>query len=170
MARRDKDFLGLEVVSLEDASVIGEVDGLIVDETIGAVVGLIIDLGIHEAKVAAYSDLLSVGDDAVMVESSAVVQPISDHTSLREVAEREVNVYDAYAITDRGDVVGAIGDYFVDPATGVIKGVEVIVEGDCDDEVTVYVASASDIVRIGTELVMIRAGFQGRAATSGEAL
>jgi len=169
MARRDKDFLGLEVVSLEDASVIGEVDGLIVDETIGVVVGLIIDLGIHEAKVAAYSDLLSVGDDAVMVESSAVVRPISEHTNLREVAERQVEVCDAYAITDKGDVVGAIGDYFIDPATGAIKGVEVMVEEE-DDQVAVFVASASDIVRIGTELVMIRAGFQSRAAASGDAL
>jgi len=169
MARRDKDFLGLEVVSLEDASVIGEVDGLIVDETVAAVVGLIIDMGIHEAKVAAYSDLLSVGDDAVMVESSAVVRPISGHVTLREVAEREVEVCDAYAITDKGDVVGAIGDYFVDSATGAIKGVEVIVEED-DEQVKVFVASASDIVRIGTDLVMIRAGFQGRAAASGDAL
>ncbi len=169
MARRDKDFLGLEVVSLEDASVIGEVDGLIVDETVGAVVGLIIDLGIHEAKVAAYSDLLSVGDDAVMVESSAVVRPLSEHATLLEVVEREVEVCDAYAITDKGDVVGAIGDYFVDPATGAIKGVEVIVE-EKDDQVAVLIAPASDIVRIGTELVMIRAGFQGRAAASGDAL
>ena len=169
MARRDKDFLGLEVVSLEDASVIGEVDGLIVDETIDVVVGLIIDLGIHEAKVAAYSDLLSVGDDAVMVESSAVVHPLSEHVTLREVAERQVEVCDAYAMTDKGDVVGAIGDYFVDPATGAIKGVEVIVEED-DDAVAVFVTSASDIVRIGTDLVMVRAGFQGRAAESGDAL
>lgn len=169
MARRDKDFLGLEVVSLEDASVIGEVDGLIVDETLGVVAGLIIDLGIHEAKVAAYSDLLSVGDDAVMVESSAVVHTLSDHATLREVAERRVEVCDAYAITDKGDVVGAIGDYFVDPATGAIKGVEVIVEED-DDEVAVLVTSASDIVRIGTDLVMVRAGFQSRAVASGDAL
>jgi uncharacterized protein YrrD len=169
MARRDKDFLGLEVVSLEDASVIGEVDGLIVDETTSSVVGLIIDLGIHEAKVAAYSDLLSVGDDAVMVESSAVVRPISKHAALREVAEREVEVCDAYAITDKGDVVGAIGDYFIDPASGAIKGVEVIVEEE-EDQVTVLIASALDIVRIGTELVMVRAGFQGRTAASGDAL
>ncbi len=169
MARRDKDFLGLEVVSLEDASVIGEVDGLVVDETIAAVVGLIIDMGIHEAKVAAYSDLLSVGDDAVMVESSAVVRPISQHTALHEVAERHVEVCDAYAITDKGDVVGAIGDYFIDPATGAIRGVEVLVEEE-DDQVAVFVTPASDIVRIGTELVMVRAGFQGRAAASGDAL
>lgn len=169
MARKDKDFLGLEVVSLEDASVIGEVDGLIVDETIVAIVGLIIDMGIHEAKVVAYSDLLSVGDDAVMVESSAVVRPISLHAALREVAERDVEVCDAYAITDKGDVVGAIGDYFVDPATGAIKGVEVIVEEE-DEQVKLFIASASDIVRIGTELVMVRAGFQSRAAASGDAL
>jgi len=169
MARRDKDFLGLEVVSLEDATVVGEVDGLIVDETIGTVVGLIIDLGIHEAKVAAYSDLLSVGDDAVMVESSSVVRPISEHGPLREVAERHVEVCDSYAITDKGDVVGAVGDFFVDPATGVIRGVEILVEED-DDKVAVIVTSASDIVRIGAELVMVRAGFQNRAVPSGDEL
>ena len=62
-----------------------------------------------------------------------------------------------------------IGDYFIDPATGAIKGVEVLVEQE-DDQVAVFVTPASDIVRIGTELVMVRAGFQGRAAASGDAL
>jgi hypothetical protein len=66
-------------------------------------------------------------------------------------------------------VVGAIGDYFIDPASGAIKGVEVIVEEE-EDQVTVLIASALDIVRIGTELVMVQAGFQGRAAASGDAL
>lgn len=171
MARRDKDFLGLEVVSLEDASVVGEVDGLIVDEKTNAVAGLIIDLGIYEAKVLAYSDVLNVGDDAVMIDSAGVVKPISQHSSLKEIAERDIDPCDSLAITDKGDIVGVVGDYFVDPASGALKGVEVVVdeEDDCD-EGTVYVLPMADVVRIGADLLMVRAGFQANAVSSGEDL
>ena len=91
MARKDKDFLGLEVVSLEDASVVGEVDALLIDDN-ATVAGLVIDLGVYEAKVLAFSDILSIGEDAVMIGAAAAVKPISQDAALEEVAELDVHV------------------------------------------------------------------------------
>ncbi len=171
MARSDKDFLGLEVVSLEDASVVGEVDALIVDDTKNAVVGLVIDLGVYEAKALAFSDILSIGEDAVMIGASSAVRPISQHSALEALAERDVQVADTLVMTDHGDLVGVVGDYYLDSATGVIKGIEVLPEDMGDDDVAAtYLVPASDLIKMSAELVMIKAGFEERAVDSEESL
>ncbi|HZK49355.1 MAG TPA: hypothetical protein VFD74_07135 [Thermoleophilia bacterium] len=171
MARIDKDFLGLEVVSLEDASVVGEVDALLIDEN-ATVAGLVIDLGVYEAKVLAFSDILSIGEDAVMIETAASVKPISQNIALEEVAELDVHVTDTLVMTDRGDLVGIVGDYYVDPATGAIKGLEILREDSEEEteEEEAYLVPSSQVIRIGAELVMLKAGFEAAAVPSPDAL
>lgn len=168
MGRKDKDFLGLEVVSLEDASVVGEVEGLIIDDKVNGVVGLLIDLGIYEAKVLAYSDVLSVGDDSVIIRSSTAVKRISEHTELEAVVARGVHVSDSLALSERGDIVGTTGDYFVDPPTGELRAIELIVEEDSGERV--YTVPMSAVVRVGADLVLFAADFAERAVPSGEEL
>ena len=169
MARKDKDFLGLEVVSLEDASVVGEVDALLINDS-AAVAGLVIDLGVYEAKVLAFSDILSIGEDAVMIGAAAAVKPISQDAALEEVAELDVHVSDTLVMTDKGDLVGIVGDYYVDPSTGAIKGLEILPEDSEEDSDQAYLVPSSEVIRIGSELVMLKAGFEGRTVSSPEAL
>ncbi|MHB1343947.1 MAG: PRC-barrel domain-containing protein [Thermoleophilia bacterium] len=171
MARKDKDFLGLEVVSLEDASVVGEVDALLVDDGKVAVVGLVIDLGVYEAKVLAFSDILSIGEDAVMIGASSAVKPISQHAALEAIAERDVQVSDTLAMTDRGNLVGIAGDYFVDAASGAIKGLEILPEEIEDgDSAEAYLVPIADVLRVSAELIMLKDGFEGRVVASADAL
>lgn len=171
MARKDKDFLGLEVVSLEDASVVGEVDALLVDDGGISVVGLVVDLGVYEAKVLAFSDILSIGEDAVMIGAPGAVKPISQHAAMEAVAERDVQVSDTLVMTDKGDLAGVVGDYYIDPATGSVKGIEVIPEdADGGESAEAYLVPRSEIIRISSELVMVKDGFESRTATSADAL
>jgi len=169
MARNDKDFLGLEVLNLEDASVAGEVDGLIVDETRNAVVGLVVDLSLYEAKALPFADLRAIGDDAVTIASIACLRPLSAHEELLAVAERGIGVSDTPALTDRGRLVGVTGDYYVDQATGSITGLEIFFEEEGEDERRLLVP-AREIVRIGAELVIIREGFAERAVAGPDEL
>lgn len=169
MARNDKDFLGLDVVSLDDGAVVGTVDALLVNED-GAVAGLVMDLGIYEAKVLAYADILNVGEDAIVIASSDSVRLVSDDPALEEVAELEIFVTDALAMTDQGNIVGTIGDYFIDPPTGSIKGLEVLLESADEDVERALVVPASHVIRIGPELVIVRADFEKDAVSDAEAL
>lgn len=169
MARKDKDFLGLEVISLEDASVVGEVDALLIDDN-ATVAGLVIDLGVYEAKVLAFSDILSIGEDAVMIGAAAAVKPISQDAALEEVAELDVHVSDTLVMTDRGNLVGIVGDYFIDPGTGSIKGIEIIPEDSEGDSEEAYLVPSSEVIKIGSELVMVKADFEGKTVPSPDAL
>lgn len=169
MARKDKDFLGLEVVSLEDASVVGEVDALLIDDS-ATVAGLVIDLGVYEAKVLAFSDILSIGEDAVMIGAAGAVKPISQDAALEEVAELDVHVSDTLVMTDKGDLIGMVGDYYVDPGTGAIKGLEILPEDSEEHSDEAYLVPSSEVIKIGSELVMLKAGFEGRTVSSPDAL
>ena len=169
MTRRDKDFMGLEVVSLEDATVVGTVDALLVDDH-ATVVGLVLDMGVYEAKVLAFSDVKSVGDDAIMIASADPVKLISEVPALEDVADLEIYVTDALAMTDQGDLVGVVGDYFVDTASGAINGIEVLPEDAEDDSDEALLVPASQVIRIGAELVMLKAGFEKSAVPDPDTL
>lgn len=168
MARNDKDFLDLEVVDLERAEVIGGVDGLIVDEATKAVAGLVVDLGIYEAKAIRYGDVVSVGEDAVTVESTQAVKPISEQPDLEEIAGRGVTVCDEIAITDGGDIAGVTGDFYVDTDSGEIRAIEILVPEENGE--SIYTVPISNVVRIGADIVMIQAGFVAQSVGSGEDL
>jgi uncharacterized protein YrrD len=168
MARNDKDFLGLEVVSLEDASVVGEVDGLVVDESKRAVVAMVVDLGLYEAKLLPFGEIRGMGEDAVTIDSAKVLRLVSKSGDLEEIANRDVMVSDSLVLTDAGDAVGTVGDYFVDPATGSIQGLEIIVEGEEEDEAVLI--PTGEIIGIGEELVLVKTGFKDKAVPTGEAL
>lgn len=170
MARKDKEFLGLDVVSLEDASVLGEVDGLLIDETKNAVAGLILDLGIYEAKVLAYDDVVTVGEDAVMIESASSVRPISQHPILREIADRDIQLSDSLVMNDAGTIIGMVGDFFVDPATGKIKGLEIVTDIDLESVSGSVAVIPIEHVTVGQDLVMVRHGFEEHAARTADDL
>src|SRR5680860_1281058 len=154
MPRKDKDFLGLEVISLKDASVIGEIDGLIVDETKDSVAGLVVNIGIKEAKVLSFADIASIGNDAVMVESEQVVCLVSGHAELQEIAERNIFLNGSLALTDSGDIAGAVADYYVDPKTGAITAIE-IVPADEDEEAVVEFHKATTFTDREEDLVKL---------------
>jgi uncharacterized protein YrrD len=168
MVRNDKDFLELDVVSLEDGMVLGTVDALLVDDHAN-VAGLVLDLGIYEANVLAYGDILSVGDDAIMVSTSDKVRLVSQHPSLEQVAELEIFVTDSLVMSDQGNLVGVVGDYYVDMATGAIKGLEVLPDEDSDPHEALLIPM-TQVIRIAPELVMVRADFAQHSVPDPETL
>jgi uncharacterized protein YrrD len=169
MARKDKDFVGLEVISLEDATVVGKVDGLIVDASERRIGALVVGLGIHEAKVIPQADVVGIGDDAVTVRGAGVVKRISECPPVEELARRGVQLADELVLTDGGDLVGVVSAYFVDPHTGDIRGLE-LSPGPDEPHRPSHTVRAKDIVSLGKELVIVRAGSESRDAGSGESL
>jgi sporulation protein YlmC with PRC-barrel domain len=154
MARTESDFLGLEVISLEDSSVVGQVDGLLIDERHNVVAGLVLDAGIYEANAVAYADLRSVEAGTILVDSSAAVQPLSQHLLLAAIAERDIRIVGEVVLDDRGDVMGIVQSYWVDPATGALVSLEVAPEDAHDAQG--YILSMDNVLCIGGELIIAR--------------
>jgi uncharacterized protein YrrD len=170
MVRLDTELLGLQIVSKADASFLGEVDALIVDDLTLRIAGFLVDLGVYEAKVVAFEDAAAVGTDAIIVESAEAVAPISTRPALEGMARREITITDVKAVTLAGHGVGLIGDFFVDTTTGKITGLELI---PSDPEVypreTVFVP-ASCVHRLGPEIVVLKDDYEKHLVKEADSL
>ncbi|MHB1343945.1 MAG: PRC-barrel domain-containing protein [Thermoleophilia bacterium] len=155
MARIDTDLLGLQIVALDNAMVVGEVDGLLIDDAAVKVAGFLVDLGLYEASVLPFGSAHAVGLDAVVVESASKITPISASPALEALAEKDVTISDAKAITRSGRTVGTIGDFFIDTVTGDVVGMEFIAADQTVYPREAAVIPASTLYRLGRDIVVL---------------
>ncbi len=162
MARIDTELLGLQIVSLEDASIVGEVDGLIIDDASMAVAGFLVDLGLYEASVLPFASASSVGNDAIIVPSAAALKSVTADAALEALAKKDITISDAKAITRSGKTVGIIGDFFVDTATGAIEGMEFIASEQTGYHADVSVLPTVGVIRLGRDIIVLADDYHQR--------
>lgn len=162
MARIDTELLGLQIVSLEDASIVGEVDGLIIDDASMAVAGFLVDLGLYEASVLPFASASSIGNDAIIVPSAAALKSVTADAALEALAKKDITISDAKAITRSGKTVGIIGDFFVDTATGAIEGMEFIASEQTGYHADVSVLPTVGVIRLGRDIIVLADDYHQR--------
>ncbi|MCL4368264.1 MAG: PRC-barrel domain-containing protein [Actinobacteria bacterium] len=128
MTRIGNELIGLPIVSLHDAEIVGEIDALIIDDATLTVVGFLVDLGFYEAKVLPFAAARAIGRDAVIVERPDDVTLVSHHPDVARLADKDIAVAGATAVTSSGHTVGTIGELLVDVDTGRIIEVELVVD------------------------------------------
>lgn len=155
MARVDTELLGLQIVALDDASVIGEVDGLIIDDKAMKVAGFLVDLGLFEASVLPFGSASAVGADAIIVPSADTLAPITADADLDTLATKDITISDARVITRSGKTVGSIGDFFVDTDSGDVVGMEFIADDQSIYPKDVAVLPSAAVLRLGRDIVVV---------------
>lgn len=155
MTRLDTDLIGLQIVAMDDASVVGEVDGLVIDDIAVKVAGFLVDLGLYEASVLPFGSVRAIGNDAIIVPSGSSLIRISEDTTLEALACKEIAVSDAKAITKSGKTVGTIGDFYVDTDSGEIVGFEFIAADRSVYPKETAVLPVSTVHRLGRDLVVL---------------
>lgn len=155
MARVDTELLGLQIVSLGDASVVGEVDGLIINDKAMKVAGFLVDLGLFEASVLPFGSALAVGADAIIVPNVDTLGPITADADLDALATKDIAISDARVITRAGKTVGSIGDFFVDTDSGDVVGMEFVADDQSIYPKDVAVLPSAAVLRLGRDIVVV---------------
>ena len=155
MARVDTELLGLQIVALDDASVIGEVDGLIIDDKTMKVAGFLVDLGLFEASVLPFGNASAVGADAIIVASADALAPITGDPDLDALATKDITISDARVITRSGKTVGSIGDFFVDTDSGDVVGMEFIADDQSIYPKDMAVLPGAAVLRLGRDIIVV---------------
>lgn len=155
MVRIDTDLLGLQIIALDSATVVGEVDGLLIDDARMKVAGFLVDTGLYEASTLSFESAYAVGSDAIIVESADKITEISANPTLETLAEKDVAISEAKAITRSGRGVGIIGDFFVSTETGDVVGMEFIAADQTVYPRNTAVIPASVVVRLGRDMVVL---------------
>lgn len=168
MALSDRDFLGLEVVSLDEAAIVGTVQGLVVDDEAREVAALVVDVGEFRHRVVPYAAVRSVGVDAVVVGSGTDAVLVTEAPRLEELARRDVHLPGCFALTDDGVVLGVVDEFYVDEATGKITDLRI--EPDEDEEGEPLLISADLLRKVGEEIVLLGSADANASAAAPQAV
>ncbi|SFG99575.1 Uncharacterized protein YrrD, contains PRC-barrel domain [Desulfotomaculum arcticum] len=124
--RKSKQFLNLPVISLEEGTQIGLIKGLIVNPASKKVIALAVDQKgwFNDQKFIPYGKIHSVGDDAVTVNHSAIVQKGNSLSEIIGLVKEKNNINGVRIITENGTMLGQVDDYYVNLASGDIVGME----------------------------------------------
>jgi uncharacterized protein YrrD len=124
--RKSKHLLNLPVFSLEEGQQIGRVKGLVIDPASKAVAALIIEEKgwFKEQKFIPFSRIHSIGENAVTIESSNIIQKGTTLPDMVKFTKDKINITGSRIISENGAILGQVDEYFVDIQSGNIVGLE----------------------------------------------
>lgn len=124
--RKSKQLLNLPVFSLEEGQQIGKVKGLVIDPAKKAVVALIIEEKgwPKEQKFIPFSQLRSVGENAITVERSNSLQRGATLPEILKLTRDKVDVSGTRIVLENGTILGQVDEFYIDLQTGEIVGLE----------------------------------------------
>ncbi|MGI8747518.1 MAG: PRC-barrel domain-containing protein [Deinococcus sp.] len=123
---KGKELIGRKVMTLENGEHLDNVHDIIFDQSGNQVIAFLIDEGgwFHAAKVIPFASVRSVGEDALMVSSSADVMSARDDTQISDAISSKSGIVGLNLITSDGKELGRIADVFIDEASGQVVGYE----------------------------------------------
>jgi uncharacterized protein YrrD len=116
-------IVGLKVISVEEGRDLGSVSQVVVDLSVGALIGVIVGQG-AAAKGIWADDITVFGVDALMIANRTVAAPLSEMPQLAEKL-RESNEGPVEVVTDTGKRLGVLGNVYLDDQTHQVAHYEV---------------------------------------------
>jgi len=124
--KKSRRFISLPVISLEEGQQIGTVKGLVVDPAAKKVAALIIEQKgwFKEQRFVPYHKIHSVGSDAITIEKNSYVEKSGNLSEIVKLLKDKVEINGSRIVAENGSVLGFVDEYYVDPITGAITGLE----------------------------------------------
>lgn len=160
---QSKKLLTLPVISLNDGEELGKVQGVIVDPEAIALVALILDYrrGIFkEPRIIPFEHIISFGDYAVTIKDSSACERAGQSPHLGPLFRRPTKILGAKVLTEDGNFLGTVDEFYFEKKTGRINGLELgdsflntlvrgktLIEGD----VITTIGKSAIIVKAGTK-------------------
>ncbi|HAU31305.1 MAG: hypothetical protein XD78_1226 [Desulfotomaculum sp. 46_296] len=125
--RKSKHLINLPVISLQEGQRIGKVKGLVVDPSRKSVAALILEeKGLFkEQKFIPFSNVHSVGENAVTVERGAIVQKGATLPEIVKYYKDKIDVIGSRIVMENGTIIGQVNEYFIEIQDGKIAGLEI---------------------------------------------
>lgn len=125
--RKGYELIGLRVIGVQDVTDLGKVIDLIFDQTADQCLGLVMSEGglMSEAQVVPWSEIRTVGPDAIMVNASTSKVGVSGAPDLQAAMNADTSLSGDRLMTTGGNALGTLGDVYLDETTGRVQGYEV---------------------------------------------
>lgn len=124
---RSKRLYSLPVISLSDGEELGKVQGVLIDPEAVALAALILDYRkglFREPRLIPFEHITSFGDYAVTVKDSGACERVNQSPHLAALFRRSPRILGTKVLTEDGNFLGTVEEFYFDPATGKINGLE----------------------------------------------
>ncbi len=127
--RKGHSLMGLPVIAQSNGENLGKVLDLIFDHDADECVALVVKerdvFGLVSARVVLWSEVLTIGPDAVMARAPESRIVANQDKRLQRLMERDHHLAGTSIYTTDGQNLGTFGDVFLDPESGRVLGYEV---------------------------------------------
>jgi uncharacterized protein YrrD len=122
--RKESDLIGLPILSKKDGNKIASIKDVIYSKKKFRVLAFLVSEGglFREAKVIKFSDVESIGKDAVIVVNDRVIEKAKVIPELDEIINNQKKLSDEEVLTENGESLGLIKDILIDETKGKIIG------------------------------------------------
>ena len=158
MLIKGKDILGLKVITLERGKIIEDVNDLVYDSHTNRVHAFVVDKGgwFSDAKIVLFSDVKSIGRDAIIVQNETAIQRASNtQKDLSSIKSDDTHITRTKIITQEGNELGKVEDILFESDTGEVKQL-IVSQGLKDLHSGKKVINVSDIITLGEDATIVR--------------
>lgn len=157
--RKGKSIIGLNVLTQADGQNLGSVKDLVFDHETNALLALLLSgkdlFGLIDAKIIPFSQVLTIGPNAVMVPSNESVINAHDDARVANIMDRDTKLSGTRITTTDGQDLGTFADLYVDEETGHILGYEVSTGFFADTMSGKRYMVAPDHMTIGRDVALV---------------
>jgi uncharacterized protein YrrD len=159
--RKGKQIIGMPVIGLDSGVKIGIVQDLIYNSAQDKIEGLLLEKGtwLRDGKIIPYSNVCSIGHDAVIVQRSNAVEKASRVSEIKEFYRQNEGMLNVPVMTESGTDLGVVDDILIDEASGEITGYEIsggiihdLVEGRMKIPKSQFLFVGQDVIIISDRL------------------
>ncbi len=113
------NLYGRDVLDVATAKTVGKIRCAIIDAPSGKVNALVLDKTLNDAEILSWSDIKSIGPDAITVESVDVFRAAGKGEE--RAAKGDLDPVGKRVLTDAGEEVGELSDIVVDEESGTVE-------------------------------------------------
>lgn len=116
------DIIGLPLISVGEAKELGQIREILIDPSEAKVKYLMImdDKWYFGAKIVPFDKILSIGQDAITVRQAEDLEMLPEVQEAIELAERNIKIVGARVFTEKGENMGMVLEYYINPDDGKI--------------------------------------------------
>ena len=171
MIIKGKNVVGLNVVTIDDGSIVETVDDIAYDPSDHKIVALLVDSGglFSSAKAIHMDDVRNIGDDAVIIPTASVIKSVKDlGNDVRSISDSNKHLVKTNVLTVDGKELGKVTDIYFDSTNGEVDSMEVSQGGLKTLTEGKKSIKPADIVTIGADATIVSTYIELKLEAQGE--
>lgn len=154
---KGQSIIGKKVLSRLDGQRIDSVRDIVISKDHTRIVALILDEGglFNPATAVAIENVVSFGNDAVVITDSKTVTRVDHFPAVKEIMDDRDSLVGKQVFSESGNQYGKIEDVYFDESTGSITALEIVGKFVPTARSSAAQLEIGDIVSIGPDAVII---------------